>query len=107
MKLQKEYKKDIKIIDEKLSKFYDNASYDYLFQIFDNNIDSKSLTESYINKIGIEIENCIFNYKYLQVQKNLQENIITYIQYKIDELLLLNPFINQINGIEEFNNLIK
>ncbi len=107
MKLQKEYKKYIKIIDEKLSKFYDNSSYDYLFQIFDNNVDSKSLTESDINKIGIEIENCIFNYKYLQVQKNFQENIITYIQYKIDELLSLNPFINQINGIEEFNSLIK
>ncbi len=107
MKLQKEYKKYIKIIDEKLSKFYDNSSYDYLFQVFDNNLDSKSLTESDINKIGIEVENCIFNFKYLQVQNNYQENIITYIQFKIDELLSLNPFINQINGIEEFNNLIK
>ena len=107
MKLQKEYKKYIKIIDEKLSKFYDNSSYDYLFQIFDNNLDSKSLNESDINKIGTEIEKCIFNYKYLQVQKNYQENIISYIQFKIDELLSLNPFINQINGIEEFNNFIK
>ena len=105
-KLSKEFKKYSKIYDEKLAKFYDDSIYNYLYKKFNNNLDSKNLSEREINNLGDKMELCLNNFKYLQTQSNYQKNIILYLQYKIEDFLKIKILIHQLNDKEDFESII-
>ena len=105
-KMYNEYKKTIKIISQKLSKFYNNSTYESLKEKIEKNIDSKLIKEDELNDIAEQIEKCIFNYKFLQTQYNFQQNIISYINLKIEELLNFKNNLNELEEKEEFHDIV-
>jgi hypothetical protein len=105
-KLSKEFKKYAKIYEEKLSKFYDDSFYNYLYKKFNNNLDSRNLSEREINNLGDKMDICLNNFKYLKTQCNYQKNIIHYLQYKIEDFLKLKILIHQLNEKEKFESII-
>ncbi len=105
-KIYNEYKKTIKIISQKLSKFYNNSAYESLKEKIEKNIDSKLIKEDELNDIAEQIEKCIFNYKFLQTQYNFQQNIISYINLKIEELLNFKNNLNELEEKEEFHDIV-
>ena len=105
-KIYNEYKKTIKIISQKLSKFYNNSTYESLKEKIEKNIDSKLIKEDELNDIAEQIEKCIFNYKFLQTQYNFQQNIISYINLKIEELLNFKNNLNELEEKEEFHDIV-
>ncbi len=105
-KLSKEFKKYSKIYEEKLAKFYDDSIYKYLFKKFNNNLDSRNLSEREINSLGDKMELCLNNFKYLKTQCNYQKNIIHYLQFKIEDFLKLKILIHQLNEKEDFESII-
>ncbi len=106
IQLCKEFKKYIKVYDEKLGKFYNNNYYYYLQKCFNENYDSKNLSERDINDIDIQLDKCFSNLTHLEIESCYQKNIILYLQYKIEEFLKIKILIHQLNSKKEYEEIL-
>jgi len=106
IQLCKEFKKYIKIYNEKLGKYYNNSYYYFLQKIFEENCDTKNLSEKDINDIEIKLEEFFSNFSHLEIENCYQKNIILYLQYKIEEFLKIKILIHQLNSKKKYEEII-
>ena len=106
IQLCKEFKKYIKVYDEKLGKYYNNSYHFFLQKIFNENCDSKNLSEKDINDIDIKLDECFSSFTHLEIENFYQKNIILYLQYKLEEFLKIKILIHQLNSKKEYEEII-
>ncbi len=101
------FKNDILKVNEILENFNNQKDYDRLLSIFDDNKSEQGFNEKDLKKLNDDIDNLVFNYKYLITQNNFQVNIIEVIESQIDKIKHLNnEFIHFENEKNNYDKVV-
>ena len=101
------FKNEILKVNEILENFSNNKINDKLVSIFDDNNPEQVFNEKDLKRINDDIDNLVFNYKYLITQNNFQVNIIEFIENQIDKIKNLNnEFIHFENEKNNYDKVV-